>query len=78
MQVRSIHPARARILRPTRAALAMLVLGACAADDLTLPQDPPEPFRIVSQTPNPSDVGRAVLFAVDLGDGRGGEHERPI
>ena len=78
MQVRSIHPARARILRPTRAALAMLVLAACAADDLTLPQDPPEPLRIVSQTPNPSDVGRAVLFAVDLGDGRGGEHERPI
>ena len=65
-----------------RVAAAMLIAAAsgCAADDLTLPGEgagPPEGIRIVDQRPSPSEVGRAVLFVVDLGAPRG-EHEKPI
>jgi hypothetical protein len=68
-----VHP------RPAAAALISLLTVACAADGLTLPQDPPESLRIVRQTPSPSDVGRAVLFVVELGSGRGGgAHANPI
>lgn len=60
-------------------ALAAALLGGCAADGVTLPQDPPETLRIVRQSPDPSAVGRAVLFVVDLGTAHGtGEHTRPI
>lgn len=64
-------------------AAAMLIAASalgCAGDDLTLPggaATPPEDIRIVDQRPSPSDVGRAVLFVVELG-AAAGEHERPI